>query len=69
VQSELQGDGGVILRIPYKHGTELVMDILRYGSNVEVLGPAALRDAVAAELGKAATQYRAKPRTPRAADR
>jgi predicted DNA-binding transcriptional regulator YafY len=45
------------------------MDILRYGSNVEVLGPAALRDAVAAELGKAATQYRAKPRTPRAADR
>jgi hypothetical protein len=34
-----------------------------------VLGPAALRDAVAAELGKAATQYRAKPRTPRAADR
>lgn len=69
VQSEPQGDGGVILRIPYKHGTELVMDILRYGSNVEVLGPAALRDAVAAELGKAALQYRSKPRTRRAADR
>jgi predicted DNA-binding transcriptional regulator YafY len=59
----------VILRIPYKHETELVMDILRYGSNVEVLGPAALRDAVASELGKAATQYRAKPRMRGASDR
>ena len=45
------------------------MDILRYGSNVEVLGPAALRDAVASELGKAATQYRAKPRMRGASDR
>ena len=63
VQSEPQPDGGVILRIPYKHETELVMDILRHGRNVEVLGPAGLRRSVATELGKAATQYRATPGT------
>jgi predicted DNA-binding transcriptional regulator YafY len=60
VQSEPQPDGGVILRIPYKHETELVMDILRHGCNVEVLGPAGLRRSVAIELGKAAVKYRSE---------
>jgi proteasome accessory factor C len=69
VQSEPQADGGVILRIPYKHETELVMDILRHGRNVEVLGPAGLRRSVATELGKAAVQYRAKPDVRRAPER
>lgn len=57
VQSEPQADGGVILRIPYKHETELVMDILRYGPNVEVLGPAPLRNVVADTHKAAAEQY------------
>jgi proteasome accessory factor C len=56
VKSEPQKDGGVILRIPYKHEPELVMDILRHGPNVEVLGPASLRktvgDALEAAVGK-----------------
>lgn len=50
VKSEPQPDGGVILRIPYKHETELVMDILRHGPNVEVLGPASLRSSVVEAL-------------------
>ena len=36
---------------------ELVMDILRYGADVEVLAPPALRDAVAAQLRAAGALY------------
>ncbi len=57
VQNEPQDDGGVILRIPYKHETELVMDILRHGPNVEVLGPASLRKVVGEAHRAAAEQY------------
>ena len=57
VRSEPQGDGGVILRIPYKHEPELVMDILRHGPNVEVLGPASLRQTVGEALARAAGKY------------
>lgn len=57
VRSEPQSDGGVILRIPYKHETELVMDILRHGPNVEVLGPISLRHSVRDALTTAAAQY------------
>jgi len=60
VRSEPQSDGGVILRIPYKHETELVMDILRHGPNVEVLGPASLRQSVGEALNRAVSQYSGK---------
>ena len=60
VRSEPQSDGGVILRIPYKHETELVMDILRHGPNVEVLGPASLRQSVGEALDRAVSQYSGK---------
>jgi hypothetical protein len=57
VKSEPQRDGAVILRIPYKHEPELVMDILRHGPNVEVLGPASMRKTVGEALTTAATRY------------
>jgi predicted DNA-binding transcriptional regulator YafY len=57
VKSEPQSDGGVILRIPYKHEPELVMDILRHGQNVEVLGPVSLRKTVGEALAAAADKY------------
>ncbi|MBU3672529.1 MAG: WYL domain-containing protein [Sinobacteraceae bacterium] len=57
VRSEPQPGGGVILRIPYKHEPELVMDILRHGSTVEVLGPASLRKTVADALAAAIDVY------------
>jgi predicted DNA-binding transcriptional regulator YafY len=57
VKSEPQRDGAVILRIPYKHEPELVMDILRHGPNVEVLGPASLRKTVGEALTSAANRY------------
>lgn len=51
-------DGSYVLELPYADDRELVGDILRFGSDVEVLAPPALRDRVAAELAKAAQRYR-----------
>lgn len=45
-QSEYDDQGYYVLRVPYSQDTELVMDILKYGSEVEVLQPSALRERV-----------------------
>lgn len=42
--SEYDEKGYFILRVPYSHDTELLMDVLKYGAQVEVLGPLKLRD-------------------------
>ncbi len=55
---EWQADGCWHLRFPYHREEELVMDLLRHGEDVEVIGPAALRTAVAARLTAALAQYR-----------
>lgn len=51
-------DGGYELSVPYGNPTELVMDILKYGDDVEVVAPPALRDAVKARLEQALRLYR-----------
>lgn len=50
-------DGGVVLTVPFSVSTELAMDILRHGENVEVLEPAELRATIRARLGAAAALY------------
>lgn len=45
-------DGAYHLALPYSDTPELVMDILRYGPDVEVLDPPELRDEVAARIKK-----------------
>jgi predicted DNA-binding transcriptional regulator YafY len=50
-------DGGWELRLPYVDPTELVMDLLRQGEQVEVVEPASLRDAVRRRLKLAAGLY------------
>ncbi len=45
-QSEYDDQGYYLLRVPYSQDTELVMDILKYGSEVEVLQPSELRERV-----------------------
>ena len=50
-------DGAYVLSVPYSDPRELVMDILKYGADVEVLAPAALRDMVSAQLKEAAAYY------------
>jgi predicted DNA-binding transcriptional regulator YafY len=51
-------DGRYELRVPYANSAELEMDILRHGEHVEVVGPKALRAAVAERLMNAARHYR-----------
>ncbi len=50
-------DGRYELSVPFGDARELVLDILRYGPDVEVLEPPALRAEVAARLREAAAVY------------
>ena len=52
-----QLDGSYLLRFPYAQEPELVMDILKYGAEVQVLAPASLCRAVAEKLRAAARLY------------
>lgn len=56
-RSRFDGDGSYVLEVPYSDDRELVMDILRHGPEVEVLGPAALRRTVRERLATALAQY------------
>ena len=50
-------DGNYLLEFDYNQDPELVMDILKYGSGVEVLAPTTLRKRIKEELGKALQHY------------
>ena len=52
-----EADGGVVLVVPYADPRELLMEILRYGPEVEVLAPAALRHAIQTRLASALAHY------------
>ncbi len=54
---KLQLDGSYLLKLPYSREPELVMDILKYGADVEVLAPESLRAAVARQHLDAAGVY------------
>lgn len=55
-------DGHYILEFPYADDRELVLDILRYGADVEVLRPKSLQRRVLDQLLRAASQYRRRNR-------
>ena len=46
------------MEIPYSSDGELVMDILKYGPDVEVMEPPALRESIRKRLDAAAEKYR-----------
>ena len=50
-------EGNYLLEFDYNQDTELVMDILKYGSGLEVIAPASLRKRVKDELTKALRNY------------
>jgi predicted DNA-binding transcriptional regulator YafY len=54
---KLEPDGSYVLEFPYSQEPELIMDILKYGSDVEVLSPDTLRGRIAAELAAGAAVY------------
>lgn len=54
---EFDKDGNYILEFDFNQDPELVMDILKHGSDVEVLAPLSLRKRVKDELNKALSNY------------
>lgn len=50
-------DGGCELKIPYGDPRELIMDILKYGPDVEVLEPPELRKAVIKRIKETSARY------------
>ena len=72
VASEAAGrwekDGSYVLEVPYSSEAELLMDVLKFGADVEVGAPSALRVEVRERLAIALRimrAYRQNPRTPR----
>jgi predicted DNA-binding transcriptional regulator YafY len=57
-RARVEKDGSYILELPYAEDRELIMEILKYGADVEVLAPAGLRKRVADALREAAQRYR-----------
>ena len=51
------GDSAWELRLPYVDETELVMDVMRQGPEVQVVEPPALRERVRSRLAEAAARY------------
>ena len=56
-RGEYERDGSYRLTVPYADETELVMDILRHGPDVEVISPARLRRNVHQRLLAATAGY------------
>lgn len=56
-QGTLLSDGSYQLRVPFSNANELMLEILKYGENVEVLEPSSLRETISARLKTAANMY------------
>lgn len=56
-RGSFDSDGSWRMSVPFSHSRELIMDILRYGNDVEVLGPDSLRDTVKQIISSMAEQY------------
>lgn len=56
-EGEFLADGHYQLKLPYSNPKELIMDILKYGPDVEVVGPESLRLAVQKRLTEALGNY------------
>jgi predicted DNA-binding transcriptional regulator YafY len=56
-KGKLLADGRYLLELPYSDHRELVMDILRYGPDIEVLAPASLQQQLVSRLKAALSHY------------
>jgi predicted DNA-binding transcriptional regulator YafY len=56
-EGQFQLDGSYLLKVPYSDPRELVMDILKYGPDVEVLAPDSLTQLVSERLAEARARY------------
>jgi predicted DNA-binding transcriptional regulator YafY len=55
-----EADGSYLLELPYHDDRELVMDVLRHGADVEVVGPGELRRAVLRHAKAVVGRYAAR---------
>lgn len=58
-QGLLHPDGRYTLRVPYADERELIGDILRFGADVEVVGPSSLRQKVQEQITRLRALYKA----------
>lgn len=56
-ESKTEADGSYVLSFPYSDDRELIGDIMRFGADVQVLAPAALRSKVQKSFLDAAAKY------------
>jgi predicted DNA-binding transcriptional regulator YafY len=56
-KASLEKDGSYVVEVPFSAEKELMMDILKFGPDVEVLAPESLRQAVAARARAAVGRY------------
>ena len=56
-EQRLLPDGSLRLRVPYTDATELVMDVMRHGPNVQVLAPVELAAQVRAQVAQTLQLY------------
>jgi len=56
-KARTEADGSYVLELPYAGDQELLMDVLKYGPEAEVLAPPALRERAAKQLREAAAKY------------
>lgn len=50
-------DGSVVLKVPYSQSTELLRDVLAWGEDAEILGPAPLREQAQSIIKKMLARY------------
>ena len=58
-RASYDADGNYLLEVPYSDDRELLMDILKHGTEVEVLAPKALRNRVRKSLKSTLERYKA----------
>jgi predicted DNA-binding transcriptional regulator YafY len=56
-KANVQEDGSLILKVPYSDQRELMLEVLKFGPEVEVLEPPELREQVHARLRQALSRY------------
>jgi len=56
-RTRFEKDGSYVLEVPYADDRELVMEILKFGADVEVLGPDVLRRKISKQLETARRKY------------
>ena len=55
-RAHVDAEGRYVLEVPFADPRELTMDILKYGADVDVLGPESLQRSVAAEIRRMAAR-------------